>query len=492
MYVKSDGKDEETDVLVIGTGPGGLSAVGSAVEAGAKVVAIEAHDQIGGNGVLSTGWVAFMNSSQQWAQGLQDSVDIFMSDCKKLVDDCSERYGVIWDETLTRLYAERSGEMYDILTARGVKFTRLIKRPLTCTVERMAAVENTEMFPAAFENEFAGPHVRTYVSCVAERLLFEHGVVKGALVQPRDCAPSFIVRARKGVILATGGYGANPGLRRHYQPDIEFMDAYAGLPTCRGDGHLLGQAIGGDLINTAMIPELVVIPSHTAESAIAVNVDGNRFHDETGPYAHRVTALKQQKGRKGYYIWDNATQNKERHYIDQMPGETVSGETLEELAAKIQVPAEALKREVKEWNEFLASGRVKEHSTGRVQYAADRRLMDEGPFWAKPMILGISLSCGGFVTTTKMQVVNVFGKTIPGLFAVGDCAGGMTPTAEMGGTHLGGGFVFGRIAGLAAVRGENAEPHTKATFGQFLNKNAKAETRNPIVNVSAAEIAPKL
>lgn len=73
MYCQSDGKDLETDVVVIGTGPGGLSAVGSAVKAGAEVVAIEAHEQIGGNGVLSTGWVAFVDSKLQRDQGIQVS-----------------------------------------------------------------------------------------------------------------------------------------------------------------------------------------------------------------------------------------------------------------------------------------------------------------------------------------------------------------------------------------------------------------------------------
>ncbi|KAH8819244.1 succinate dehydrogenase [Xylogone sp. PMI_703] len=491
MYLEPDGKDQETDVIVIGTGPGGLSAVGAAVEAGAQVVAIEAHKQIGGNGLLSTGYVAFVNSAQQQAQGLRDSVKIFMEDCKKLVAESSEYYGVVWDEELTRLYAERSAEMYDILTARGVKFTRLVKRPSTCTVERMAAAEDTKMFPAAFERDFAGPNVTTYVSCAAQRLLFENEVVKGVQVQSQDGHVLFTVRARKGVILATGGYQANPALRRRYQPDNEVMEAYAGLPTCRGDGHLLGQSIGGDLINMTMIPELVVVASHVTASAIAVNANGRRFHDEAGPYTTSVAALKQQKGRKGYYIWDNKTQESEKYYINQMPCSAVSGKTLEELATKIGVPPEALKSEVGNWNAFLTSGQLKDPCTGRVHYAADRRPMEQGPFWSKPMTIGIGVSCGGFVTTTKMQVVDIFGKVIPGLFAVGDTAGGMTPISEMGGTHLGGGFVFGRVAGLAAAKGEHAEPYTRATFGQFLDKTGKTEMRTPIVNVSADQLKAK-
>ncbi|KFZ19698.1 hypothetical protein V501_00560 [Pseudogymnoascus sp. VKM F-4519 (FW-2642)] len=355
--------------------------------------------------------------------------------------------------------------MYEILTKRGVRFDRLIKRPLQTSVDRLAAVEDTKMFPAAFERDFAGPHVKTYLRCSAQRLLVEDGVVKGDRVQPRDGSRSFIVRARKGVILATGGYQANPALRRHYQVDKTAMDIYPGLPTCRGDGHLLGQALGGDLVNMTMIPPIIAVASHLIESAIAVNISGCRFHDEAGPYL-------------------------DPFYVDQMPGKRDSAATLEELAAKIGVQGDALRLSVQQWNNFLASGTDQEKGTGRVQFAPDRRGIIEAPFYSSPMISGVSLSVGGFVTTETMQVVDVFGQVIPGLFAVGDCAGGLTPTAEMGGTHLGGGFVLGWVAGRAAATGQNSLPHTSATFGQSMDQ--RVQMSGPIINVAAAQIKAKV
>ncbi|KFZ15700.1 hypothetical protein V502_05443 [Pseudogymnoascus sp. VKM F-4520 (FW-2644)] len=486
MYIKPSGEDQETDVVVIGTGPGGLSSVGSAVAAGAEVIAIEAHDNIGGNGLLSTGWVIFVDTPMQRSQNIQDSVDLFMKDCKKLVDESSLIYGLVWDEKLSRIFAENSAEMYEILTKRGVRFDRLIKRPLQTSVDRLAAVEDTKMFPAAFERDFAGPHVKTYLQCSAQRLLVEDGVVKGVRVQPRDGSRSFIVRARKGVILATGGYQANPALRRHYQVDKTAMDIYPGLPTCRGDGHLLGQALGGDLVNMTMIPPIIAVASHLTESAIAVNISGCRFHDEAGPYLDRVKALEWQNQQKGFYIFDGKTFADKRFYVDQMPGERDSAATLEELAAKIGVPGDALTLSVQQWNNFLASGTDQEEGTGRVQFAPDRRGIIEAPFYSSPMISGVSLSVGGFVTTETMQVVDVFGQVIPGLFAVGDCAGGLTPTAEMGGTHLGGGFVLGWVAGRAAATGQNSLPHTSATFGQSMDQ--RVQMSGPIINVAAAQI----
>ena len=493
MYLQPSATDVTTDVVVIGTGPGGLSAVGSAVAHGAQVVAIESHDNIGGNGLLSTGWVAFVDSALQRSLGIRDSVDLFMQDCKKLLDQTHHLYGITWDQKLTRFYAEKSSRMYDELTSRGVQFARLIKRPLQTSVDRLAAVEDTRMFPAAFERDFYGPNVKTFLRCSAQRLLTSTtGAVTGVIVQPRDNRPAFTVHARKGVILATGGYGANLSLRRHFQADPSDVTIYSGLATCRGDGQLIGQAVGGDLINMAMIPPIVAVPSHLTEEAIAVNLSGNRFHDEAGPYYDRVYALRKQPEKKAHYIFDADTYAAKTRYVDPMPGPLTQAPALAALAQKLGIPAAAVESSVRAWNDFLTTGASTDPATGRVQFAPSRRPMTKGPFYSKPMVEGVSLTCGGFVTTLSMQVVDIWGKTITGLFAAGDCAGGLTPTAEMGGTHLGGGFVLGWEAGRAATRGECTEPHTMGTFGQAVETKRGVNLSMPIISVDAQQQRPRL
>lgn len=279
MYADSNGVNQETDVVVIGTGPAGLSAVAAAVEAGVKLVVVEAADCIGGNGIWSTGWVAFVDSELQRQNGIQDSEDKFIADCHKLVDEARSVYGIIFDEALARLYARESSKMYGILTSRGVKFPRLIKRPLQTSVPRLAAVEDTLMFAKAFEPEFAGPNVTTYLNTTTQQLIIEDGKVMGILAQPkRNGTSPFTVHARKGVILATGGYQANPMLRRRYQVDATSTYPYPGLDTCRGDGHLMGLGAKGDLINMTMIPPIVMVASALTDEAIAVNASKRRFH----------------------------------------------------------------------------------------------------------------------------------------------------------------------------------------------------------------------
>lgn len=486
MYVESNGHDQTTDVVVIGTGPGGLAAVGSAVEAGADVVAIEAYKDIGGNGTWSTGWVAFVDSQLQRAQGIKDSVDLFMQDCEKLVDESSKIYGLEWDPVLARLYAQESSRLYDILVRRGVKFPRLIKRPLQTSVPRLAAVESTDQFARAFEADFAGPHVRTYVNSTAIRLITDGPGVTGVRVRPNDPSkPSFSVFARKGIILASGGYQANAPLRRHYQPANP--DAwYPGLSTCRGDGHVLGQAVGGELINMTMIPPIVAVASALTDEAIAVNAQGHRFHDEAGPYQYRIEKLKQQPDQIGHYIFDHTTCTRLKRYVNQLTGPVLQADTLEELARLIQVPARALADTVKKWNAFIASGDKVDPDTKRVDFTA--RAIVDAPFYASRMVPSVSLTCGGFRTTTSMQVIDVFGQPIPGLFAVGDVAGGFAPTAEMGGTHLGGGFVHGWRAGRAVAKGNLTESHwAGGVFGQFVPQRNKLELPIPIINVDTSQ-----
>lgn len=169
-----------------------------------------------------------------------------------------------------------------------------------------------------------------------------------------------------------------------------------------------------------------------------------------------------------------------------MPREVIQAATLAQLAAKINVPPSALEASVCEWNQFLASGACKDPVTGRVDFATNRRPIAEAPFYSSRMVPGISLTAGGFITTTSMQVVDVYGEPVPGLFAAGDCAGGFTPTAEMGGTHLGGGFVLGRVAGLAAAgKTDLARPHMETAFGRCLPSilEGRLERRLPIIDM---------
>jgi succinate dehydrogenase/fumarate reductase flavoprotein subunit len=444
------------DVLVVGTGPGGMAATASAAATGAEVHVVEALAETGGNAVWSTGYMAFVNSRAQAEAGIADSVEGFIADAGHSVDLLRDRYPVMADPALIRMFAEMSGETHDILVARGVRFSRFIPRPLQHRTDRMLAVEDMMAFRRAYAPDFALPNVRLFTRTAARRLVSEMGRVTGLLARSAD---GRLLRwhVRKGVVLAAGGYQSNPELRARHVPEFLARAPYLGIDTCRGDGHLMAGAVGADLIDMGQVLPLVIVSSSFVEDCIAVNPAGARFHDEAGPYERRVEALQHQPGRTAHYIFDNATFVRKEALLAQMPRPSVAGATLEDLAARVGIDADGLAASVGEWNAFLASVESRDTRFGRVILPEGRRPIAEAPFHAVPMVVGSNFVSGGMRVSTSMQVVDVFSEAIPGLYAAGDCVGGLNPTAELGGMRLCGGFTLGRVAGRAAAEERRGE-----------------------------------
>jgi succinate dehydrogenase/fumarate reductase flavoprotein subunit len=204
-----------------------------------------------------------------------------------------DRYGIIWDEYMTRVYAERSAETYDFLVQYGVEFGRFIQRPLQHTTERMLNVVDTFGIQRAYLRAFEEFGVKVAYETRVKSLVRDGERVTGVVAEGPDGTVQW--NASRGVVLSTGGYQSNPELRMRYQPEHLARTPYLGVHTCQGDGHLMGQMMGGDLINMTMIQPLVIVGSALVEDSIAVNVKGERFHDEAGPYdarSHRLLRVR--------------------------------------------------------------------------------------------------------------------------------------------------------------------------------------------------------
>lgn len=449
------GADLRCDVLVVGSGPGGMAAVAAAAATGATVHVIEALDDIGGNSVWSTGYMAFVGSRAQAEAGIADSVEAFIADAEHSIEQLRDRYPVIHDPALLRLFAEHSAETYEILLSRGVRFSRFIPRPLQHRTDRMLAVEDMMAFRTAFAADFALPNVRLFTRTTAERLIMADGRVAGLLA--RDGAGQVLRWHADSVVLATGGYQSNPELRARHVPAFLARAPYLGVDTCRGDGHLMAGAVGADLVNMALVLPLVIVSSAFVEDCIAVNPAGSRFHDEAGPYERRVDALQHQPGKVAYYIFDDQTFTRKAALLSQMPTPSVSAPSLGALAKLIGVDAGGLAASVEGWNAFLATGANRDEAFGRVILPEGRRPIAVGLFHAVPMVVGSNFVSGGMRVNEALQVVDVFGQSIPGLYAAGDTVGGLNPVAELGGMRLCGGFTLGRLAGRAAAEGRGGE-----------------------------------
>lgn len=450
----ADRTHTSADVVVVGAGPGGCSAAVEAARDEQRVVLVEAGDEIGGNAARSTGYLAFADFAMQEQAGISDDPEAFLADMLAEVERQSDRYGIIFDEQLAALYAARSAEAYRFLTDLGIGFRRFIPRPRQHLVDRMVDCEDVRTFTTAFARELDRLGVEVRLRTRARQLLTTNGRVTGIVLE--DEAGQHTELRADSVVLAAGGYQANPELRRRYQPEHLATTPYLGVDTDRGDGHLMGQAVGGDLINMTMIPPLIMVASAFVERAIAVDRRGTRFHDEAGPYLERVDALLARPERRAHYVYDRRLAQDAAHLIAQMPEPSVSADSLEELAVAIGCAPTGLREAVEGWNRAVAAGQ--DPQFGRVVLPADGTGIVEPPFHAVPMSVGINFPAGGFRVTTAMQVIDVFGAAIPGLYAAGDCVGGVAPAIGLGGIKIAAAVTLGRVAGAAAAGRVHAEP----------------------------------
>jgi succinate dehydrogenase/fumarate reductase flavoprotein subunit len=452
------------DVVVVGGGPGGIAAAAGAAEAGGRVALLEVTETLGGNSNLSTGYLTLVDTPFQCEHRVQDSLETFMRDGEKQFALEAENGGLMWDRALTELFVSGCAAMYDELAGIGVHFSRLLAKPSQHSVDRLHAIDDPADIGRCYTKRLEQLGVTVFYRTEARRLVMTDGSVTGVDVVQSTGAGSETLRlaALKGVVLATGGYQGNFELRRRYQPASQIGTHIVGLTTCRGTGHVLGQSAGGDLINMSYIQPMVLIPSLLAENAIAVNAHGRRFHDETGKYAARVKALGEQPDQLGHYVIDAATRHERHDLVERMPEPPVERQTLDELADVIGCDAANLRTAVAEWNAFLASDGQKDPVAGRTIFPEGRRPIAEAPFTAMRMVRGTSFTWGGLAVTLDMQVVNVMGEPVAGLFAAGDTVGGINVISGMGGLHIAPALVLGKVAGRAAVAGPSARPHLLA------------------------------
>lgn len=450
-------EDRDYDVVVAGGGPGGCMAALAARREGARVLLIEATEAVGGNAARSTGYLAFCDTAMQREAGIQDSVDAFLDDMDAEVERQRERYGVCFDRELAREFAERSSATYDFLVGLGFGFTRFVRRPQLQRTDRLIAMDDVSKFRTLFTAALTDAGVQLWTNARARRLLAEAGAVSGIEVERAEATVTVTAQA---VVLATGGYHGNHELRRRYTTEALSVAPFYGLQTTQGDGHLMAQAVGADLLNMPMIPPLVMVGSGFVEAAIAVDRTGSRFHNEPGPYDDRVTAVLQHPIGTTFYVYDDETARSKDWLIAEMPGQTLTADTAAELADLIGCPPDGLEETIERWNATVRRGRDEEF--GRVVFPPDKRGIRTAPLHAKPCVVGVGFPGGGTRVTTAMQVVDVMGHPIEGLYAAGDTVGGIKPTVSLGGMLITPALTLGDLAGRAAA---GAQVPSRVTTG---------------------------
>ena len=338
--------------------------------------------------------------------------------------------------------------------------------------------------------------VPVWRNSAVEELVVEGDRVVGIRVL-RDGAPT-TVEARRGVLLAAGGFAHNPAMRRKYSGDqpneAEWSVANAGDT---GEVLELAMSLGA---RTDLLDEAWWLPNPSMELAatgssltaarqrpgtVFVDGEGLRFCNESNSYVEIGKAMYAAKAVPCWLVFDDGYRRRYTHTIKPIPGRlpqewidrgwVKKGSTIEELAGQIGVDPQRLAETIKRFNANAAKGLDPDFGRGQSAYndclgdpgSSNPSLgpLDTGPYYATQIFPGDVGTCGGLLTNEYAQVLSESDQPIPGLYATGN----ITATV-MGRTYPGAGAsianttVFGFVAARhAAGRIGLDRPHRGAS-----------------------------
>ncbi len=337
-------------------------------------------------------------------------------------------------------------------------------------------------------------------------LYYEDGRVAGIYVRdtnaPESAEPQ-LIRARKAVILGSGGFEKNQEMRTKYQRQPITTDWTVGAKANTGDGILAAEKLGAalEIMEDAWWGPTVPLPDNpwfalserNSPGSIIVNLSGKRFMNESMPYVeachHMYGGQYGQGDGPGENVpaWLLFDQQYRNRYIfaglqpgQRIPkkwteaGVVVKADTIEELATLTSLPVDALKATIERFNGFARGG--VDEDFGRGNSAYDRYYGDptnkpnpnlgeikHGPFYAAKMVPGDLGTKGGIVTDIHGRALREDGSVIEGLYASGNASGPV-----MGHTYPGPGGTIGpamTFGYLAALHVAAAGPATSNTGG---------------------------
>ena len=440
----------DTGIVIIGAGGAGMTAAIMVKQAGKDFVLLEKMPYAGGNTTKATGGMNAAETHYQKEQGIEDSVELFAADTIKGGHDLN-------DPALVEVMAKESANAIDWLDSIGAELPK-ISFSGGASVNRIHAPADGsgvgEFLVERFSAKLDELGVETMYNTKATELLTDaDGKVCGVKAEGKDCNYVFNCKA---VILATGGFGANEEMYTQYRPDLKGT-VTTNAPGATGDGIVMAQALGADLVDIEQIQlhptveqstSMLITESVRGDGAILVNQSGVRFTNELLTRDAVSAAELAQEGHYAYIIFD---QNLRDHlkavekYVKT--GITVQADTIEGLAELISVDPAVLAKTLADWNECVK--KQEDPEFGRTTgMNAD---LTTAPYYAIKIAPGIHHTMGGVKIDTSAHVINTDGKAIPGLYAAGEVTGGVHGGNRLGGNAVADIVIFGRIAAETAL-----------------------------------------
>lgn len=550
--------DTSVDLLIAGSGGGGMAAALAAVDSGLEPLIVEKQALVGGSTGMSGGMVWLPDNPLMRADGIADSHE----DGLAYFDDVVGDIGAASSLARREMFLTAGYEMIDFLLRKGVRLVRcpgwsdyypnhkggnaagraIEGIPYNATnlgdwservqpsmgknyggfvirTNELRAVQYFNRSPRAFAAAMR-VFARTRAARIRHRemltngasligqmlkvlidlrgdpplwtntamddLIVEDGRVVGARVT-RD-GSSLNIEARKGVLLAAGGFSRNADMRRRYSGDQPNEGQWS-IANAGDTGEVLQTAIRlgakTDLLDEAWwLPSIFIADGGDAAKALgsgrqrpgAIYVDGTgkRFCNESNSYVEVGKAMYANKAVPCWQVFDEgyigryvsgANPFKKRRLPNELieKGAVKRGDTIGDLARQMGVPADALEQTVKRFNEFAVKGLDPDFGRGQSAYNdclgdpgykpnAALGPLDKAPFYATRVVPADVGTCGGVITNEHAQVLDEQERVIDGLYATGN----ITATV-MGRNYLGAGgsiaytMVFGYVAARHAA-----------------------------------------
>lgn len=485
--------NREADVVVIGGGAGGLVAAIAAREKGASVIVVEKNFDIGGRAMMSFGglYIGGGNRLQKGRElGKDDTPD-------KVFEDWSrpeKPMGRFSDRQLVRTYADNNLDLFEWLEKHGIEWEGY--RPQPDRLDRYRTRLNVVHWPNEVTGPARGPgFVRPLAKNAREmgvEILLQQQMTKIHRESPTSGRVTGIsvvdvdnnykqgtrtmnIRARKGIVVATGGSAGNPVFRTMFDPRLtdEYQAENHEWTERTADGEIaamqIGAALGATACQTTQDDNLLnkgrmgkksngggteVYPSAPHffraraiglevadyQNVILVKENGLRFYTETAhtrDYEYYAAALawtgdpkKMNGGGPIWAIFDADAVAREKWEVKpphvDPNGYFFSADTIEELAKKIvneyqwrAMPPAALKSTVERYNSFVDSGVDSDFKKPRPMYK-----IAKPPFYAAWHTPALHDSYSGIRMNSNGQVLDLHGEPIPGLYVCGDSSGG--------------------------------------------------------------------
>ena len=509
---KLTGTVEKTaQVVIIGAGGAGLSAAVAAAEAGANVIVVEKSHYAGGNTSVAGGnfnaadlvrSAKFELTAQRrkivesilnekpknrlqahLIAKVKDQLKAFDAAKEKKLFDSPEFHALqTWkggdyqgDLELVYNLTTKAPQMEKDLEKMGFvwrKNSEQVMGSLWPRANRSANYASGVGFIETFLNEIQKKKlpVTLLLNTKAEDLIVKNGRVVGVKCLNSN-GQTYVINATKGVILASGGFGANVDMRVHYDT---IWDKKLGnnvnttnVPSIQGDGMNMAERVGARLVQMGNIQLLPTTDAYTGSSnskvnistSVFVNKDGKRFVNETGRRDTISKAALQQRDKQFFIIGtseasqiDKDGRNKYGVKLEDLVKQKKAfvGNTWDELAQKAGINAENLKKTVADWNKFCND--PKDDPFGRPSCDPEVRLDGHAPYYATIMSPSVHHTMGGVRINKNTQVLDKNGKIIRGLYAAGEVTGGIHGSNRVGGNAVPDALVYGRIAGQEAAK----------------------------------------